>query len=173
MKSLKDTIYESIILESIGLSFDLMDIFNAKSKQEFDKMFNALSEALMKNGDKPSFETPKFINDELNVKIKKEGKKSYILLKKAEYRSNDVNANCFKWDYTENTGNAIYFGGWMYASILFWNDKDNKMENTLYMKQSQPLGFKDIRFNPSADELYYVPSEFENNIKKLDKLRTN
>ena len=172
MKTLRESIYESLIVENLGLNFNLLDIFNAKSKLEFDKMFDDLSKALIKNGEKPVFETPNFANNELNVKIKKEGKRSYILLKKAEDRSNDVNANCFKYDYTENSGNAIYFGGMRFAQILFWNDEENKVENTLYMKMSQPLGFKDIRFNPSVDELYYMSSEFENNIKKLDKLRT-
>lgn len=172
MKSLKDTIVESIIVEALGINFDLLDIFNAKSKSEFDKMFDDLSKALIKNGEKPTFETPKFISDELNVKIKKDGKKSYILLKKAEDRSNDLNANCFKYDYTENSGNAIYFGGMRFAQILFWNDKENKVENTLYMSMSQPLGFKDIRFNPNNDELYYLPNEFESANKKLGRLRT-
>lgn len=172
MKTLTESIYKSLIVENLRLNFNLLDIFNAKSKSEFDKMFNDLSKALIKNGESPIFETPKFASDALNVKIKKEGKKQYILLKKSEDRKNDVNANCFINDYTENSGNAIYFGGMRFAQILFWNDKEDKVENTLYMNMSQPLGFKDIRFDSNNDEVYYLPYEFEVNVKKLNGIRT-
>lgn len=165
MKNLKDIIIESFITESIGVNFDLMDIFNAKSKDEFDELFIELLDALKAKGEKAALKSN--LTDSL---IQKEGKRMYILLKEADKRKNDYNANLFS--RVDADGNSIYFGSWRYAQHLFWSDKNNRVENTLFIPVGgQPLGFKDMRCAPD-DELYYLPTELEASKNKLDNKRT-